>query len=184
MCSPAAGCGRGSHDGKALLHILDTYPRDELLQIGEDALYDTAIGVLNLQERQRIALFMRRDPLERFVSCIVYVPRERYDTLLRQTFAAILAEAAFAGSRCRPIYTHLDDQAAGARPIHHPHHAGGAVAASPSGAFPRRISPVAHRRRSMLRRWRRGSPRPGGSGSTASRPLPRRHSARPRRIAG
>jgi len=92
-----SGLSPDSHDGKALLHILDTYPRDELFQIREDELYDTAIGILNLQERQRIALFVRRDPLERFVTCLVYVPRDRYDTQLRLRFAAILAEA-FAGT--------------------------------------------------------------------------------------
>ncbi|HKS89648.1 MAG TPA: NAD-glutamate dehydrogenase [Stellaceae bacterium] len=102
-----AGLAPDSHDGKALLHILDTFPRDELFQIAEDQLFDTAIAILNLQERQRIALFVRRDPLERFVSCLVYVPRERYDTRLRQNFAAILEEA-FAGT-VGDFYTHLDD---------------------------------------------------------------------------
>jgi glutamate dehydrogenase len=82
-----------SHDGKALLHILDTYPRDELFQIGEDELFETALGILHLQERQRIALFLRRDPFERFVSCLVYVPRERYDTALRERFVRILEDA-------------------------------------------------------------------------------------------
>jgi glutamate dehydrogenase len=96
-----------SHDGKALAHILETYPRDELFQTGENELYDTAIGILNLQERQRIALFARRDPLERFVSCLVFVPRDRYDTALRQRFAAILAEA-FAGTPAA-FYVHLDE---------------------------------------------------------------------------
>ncbi len=98
-----------SHDGKALLHILETYPRDELLQITEDELLDTAIGILNLQERQRIALFVRRDALERFVSCLVYVPRERYDTRLRQSFATII-EAAY-GGRVTDFYAHLDEAA-------------------------------------------------------------------------
>src|SRR4029078_13006562 len=64
-----AGLAPDSHDGKALLHILDTFPRDELFQITENELFDTALGILNLQERQRIALFVRRDPLDRFVSC-------------------------------------------------------------------------------------------------------------------
>jgi len=57
------------HAGRALIHILETFPRDELFQASAGWLHDTAIGVLNLQERQRIALFVRRDPLERFVSC-------------------------------------------------------------------------------------------------------------------
>jgi glutamate dehydrogenase len=104
-----SGLSPASHDGKALLHILETYPRDELFQTDEDALYETAIGILNLQERQRIALFVRRDPLERFVSCLVFAPRERYDTSLRQRFVAIL-EQAFAG-RLSAFYTHIDEGA-------------------------------------------------------------------------
>ncbi len=102
-----SGLPPAGHDGKALIHILDTFPRDELFQADEDWLYHTAIGVLNLQERQRIALFVRRDPLERYVSCLVYVPRERYDTALRRQFAAIL-EDAFAGV-VSGFYTHIDD---------------------------------------------------------------------------
>ncbi|HYM02671.1 MAG TPA: NAD-glutamate dehydrogenase, partial [Stellaceae bacterium] len=102
-----AGFVEASHDGKALLHILETYPRDELFQIGEDELLETALGILNLQDRQRIALFVRRDPFERFVSCLVYVPRERYDTHLRQRFVAILEEA-FA-AKAETFHAHLDD---------------------------------------------------------------------------
>jgi len=102
-----SGLSPESHDGKALLHILDTFPRDELFQIREDELYDIAIGILNLQERQRIALFVRRDPLERFVTCLVYVPRDRYDTQLRLRFAAILEEA-FAG-KVVDFSVHVDE---------------------------------------------------------------------------
>jgi glutamate dehydrogenase len=104
-----AGLSPTSHDGKALLHIIDTFPRDELFQTDEDQLFDTVIGVLNLQERQRIAVFVRRDPLERFVSCFVYVPRDRYDSELRGRFAAILEEA-FAG-QVSTFDTHLDESA-------------------------------------------------------------------------
>jgi glutamate dehydrogenase len=104
-----AGLSPTSHDGKALLHILDTFPRDELFQTDEDQLFDTVIGVLNLQERQRIAVFVRRDPLERFVSCFVYVPRERYDSELRGRFATILEEV-FAG-QVSTFDTHLDESA-------------------------------------------------------------------------
>jgi glutamate dehydrogenase len=104
-----SGLSPTSHDGKALLHILDTFPRDELFQTDEDQLFATVTGILNLQERQRIAVFVRRDPLERFVSCFVYVPRERYDSQLRGRFAAIL-EAAFAG-QVSTFNTHLDESA-------------------------------------------------------------------------
>ncbi len=82
-----------SHDGKALGHILETYPRDELFQMSEDELFDTAMGVLHLQERHRVALFARRDPFDRFVSAMVYVPRDRFDTRLRLKLQNMLAEA-------------------------------------------------------------------------------------------
>ncbi len=88
-----SGFASNSHDGKALLHILETYPRDDLFQIEEDELFEIAMGILHLQERQRIALFMRKDPFERFVSCLAYVARERYSTELRRRFGAILEEA-------------------------------------------------------------------------------------------
>jgi glutamate dehydrogenase len=104
-----SGLSPTSHDGKALLHILDTFPRDELFQTDEDQLFATVTGILNLQERQRIAVFVRRDPLERFVSCFIYVPRERYDSQLRGRFAAIL-EAAFAG-QISTFNIHLDESA-------------------------------------------------------------------------
>ena len=82
-----------SHDGKALLNVLETFPRDELFQISEDDLLATALGILRLQERPRIRLFVRRDPFERFCSCLVYVPREAYATRLRERIQEILATA-------------------------------------------------------------------------------------------
>ena len=88
-----AGFSPASHDGKALLHILETYPRDELFQIDVGELLDISLGVLHLQERQRTALFVRHDPFERFVSCMVYVPRDRFDTRLRLKIQALLAKA-------------------------------------------------------------------------------------------
>jgi glutamate dehydrogenase len=93
----AAGFPPASHDGKALAHILETYPREELLQIEEDVLLDHAMGILHLQERQRTALFVRQDPFKRYVTALVFVPRDRYDTDLRMALAAILEEA-FAGT--------------------------------------------------------------------------------------
>jgi glutamate dehydrogenase len=81
------------HDGKALIHILDNYPRDELFQISENELYNNALGILQLQERQRVALFTRVDRFDRFVGCIIYVPRERWDTNLRNKFKRILEES-------------------------------------------------------------------------------------------
>ncbi|MCB1883574.1 MAG: NAD-glutamate dehydrogenase [Geminicoccaceae bacterium] len=89
----ASGFTRSGHNGKALAHLLETYPRDELFQIGEGELLRTAMEILHLQERQQIRLILRRDPFERFVSCLVYIPRERYNTTVRQRFQEILEDA-------------------------------------------------------------------------------------------
>jgi glutamate dehydrogenase len=92
-----AGFPPSSHDGKALLHILETFSRNELFQASEDELFEMALGVLRLQDRQRIALFVRKDSFERFVSCFIYVPRDRYTAELRLRFQKIL-EVSFAGA--------------------------------------------------------------------------------------
>jgi glutamate dehydrogenase len=81
------------HRGKALLHILDTFPRDELFQSSIQDLLRTTIGILNLQERQRVRFFLRRDAFRRFYSCIVYIPRENYSTAIRRRVESILMEA-------------------------------------------------------------------------------------------
>ncbi|HSW06874.1 NAD-glutamate dehydrogenase [Aquabacterium sp.] len=88
-----AGLAPGSHAGKALINILDTYPRDELFQTSTDELLHTATGILHLGERQRFRLFVRRDPFERFLSCLIFAPRENYTTELRQKWQAILLKA-------------------------------------------------------------------------------------------
>ncbi len=93
-----AGLPRGGHLAKALEHILATYPRDDLFQIGEDDLQHTALGILAAGERQRLRLFVWSDPYERFLSCLIYVPREAYSTELRVKFQDILM-AAFNGVR-------------------------------------------------------------------------------------
>ncbi|EKV32115.1 NAD-specific glutamate dehydrogenase, large form [Caenispirillum salinarum AK4] len=85
-----------SHDGKKLMNILENLPRDELFQSSDEQLLETALGILHLQERQRVALFARMDEFERFVSCLVFVPRDRYDTALRLAAQDIL-EKAFGG---------------------------------------------------------------------------------------
>ncbi|MEX2642206.1 MAG: NAD-glutamate dehydrogenase [Acetobacterales bacterium] len=106
-CIERAGFPPASHDGKALAHILETYPRDELFQISEDDLFDIGLGILHLQDRQRIAVFVRTDPFERFASCQVYFPRDRYNTALRQRTGQIL-ERAFGGS-ISAYYTTVGD---------------------------------------------------------------------------
>src|SRR5438128_7289696 len=88
-----AGLLPAGYSGKALAQILESYPRDELLQIGTDDLYRHAMAILQLGERQRLRLLVRQDAYSRFVSCLIYVPRERYNTELRQRFQRILTEA-------------------------------------------------------------------------------------------
>ena len=88
-----AGLDPNSHDGKALLAILDAYPRDELFQIDEDTLYGHALGILQLQERRRVAMFARRDAVGRFATCLVFAPRERFDAALSDRFCQLLQQA-------------------------------------------------------------------------------------------
>ncbi len=102
-----AGFRPGSHDAKALQHIIDSYPRDELFQISADELFDISLGVLQLQERLRVALFLRRDSFERFVTALIYIPRDRYTTDLRLRIQSIL-EQALAGTVANH-YIQFDD---------------------------------------------------------------------------
>ena len=88
-----AGFPPNSHAEKTLLNVLDTYPRDELFQVCEEEMYETALGILHLQERQRIRLFVHKDRFARFVSCIVFVPRERFNTAIRLQIQGMLEES-------------------------------------------------------------------------------------------
>ncbi len=92
------GLDPASHDGKAVLNVLETYPRDELFQAGVADLIRIVRGVVNLYERRTVRLLARRDPYHRFYSCLVYVPRDRYNTEVRQRIEQI-ALAGFAGTR-------------------------------------------------------------------------------------
>jgi glutamate dehydrogenase len=80
------------HDGKAVLNVLETYPRDELFQASVEDLIRIARGVVNLYERRTVRLLARRDPYHRFYSCLVYVPRDRYNTEVRQRIEQIVLE--------------------------------------------------------------------------------------------
>jgi len=85
-----SGLPHGGHDYKALVDIIETYPRDELLQMSEDDLFEIAMGIFNLGERRRVRLFVRRDNFGRFISCLVYIPRDRYNTRNRERIEQIL----------------------------------------------------------------------------------------------
>src|SRR6202453_627844 len=82
-----------SHDGKALQHILESFPRDELFQAGVPDLIRLVTGIFGLQERPRVRLLLRRDPFRRFYSCLVFVPREKYNTQVRQRIERVIGAA-------------------------------------------------------------------------------------------
>jgi glutamate dehydrogenase len=88
-----AGLSRDSHDGKQLVEILEDYPREELFEISADELTPIALGVLRLSERKQTRLFLRRDRYGRYMSCLVYLPRDRYTTKVRLRAQDILREA-------------------------------------------------------------------------------------------
>ncbi|MCH7866892.1 MAG: NAD-glutamate dehydrogenase [Myxococcales bacterium] len=81
------------HQGRYLEHVLESYPRDELFQIGVSTLAKIATGITRLHERKQVRLFVRRDDYGRYYSCIVYVPRDLYHTELRLKMSDILCEA-------------------------------------------------------------------------------------------
>ncbi|MGS2722403.1 NAD-glutamate dehydrogenase [Porticoccus sp. GXU_MW_L64] len=96
-----------SHDGKALQQLLDVHPRDELFQSSDDELYKNIIGTWQINERRKVRFFMRHDFYGRFVSCMVYVPRDLYNTNVRQRIEAMLSEQL--GASEREFYTYLSE---------------------------------------------------------------------------
>ena len=87
-----AGLWRDSHDGKDLVEILEDFPREELFEISAEELTPIALGVLRLSERKQTRLFLRRDRYGRYMSCLVYLPRDRYTTKVRLRAQDILKE--------------------------------------------------------------------------------------------
>jgi glutamate dehydrogenase len=86
-----AGFDPASHSGKALMNVLESYPRDELFQVDLDTLFHFAMDVLALSERPRLRVLARADRFDRFVSILVYVPKDRYDTQIRLRIGEYLA---------------------------------------------------------------------------------------------
>ncbi len=103
----ASGFIQGSHDARALRHVLEKYPRDELFQIDVPELLEIGKNIAKLQERQRIALFMRKDIFGDYISCLVYIPRDRFGTDLRVNIQNILEEET--RGTCVNFYTKMDD---------------------------------------------------------------------------
>lgn len=88
-----ANAAPGGHTEHRLKNILENHPRDELFQIDEDELLSQALGILHLYDRPRVGLFERRDPLDRFVSVLLFLPRDQYDSELERRAGEILAQA-------------------------------------------------------------------------------------------
>jgi glutamate dehydrogenase len=87
-----SGFDPDSHSGKALVNVLESYPRDELFQVDEDTLYRFAVEILYLEERPRVRVLARRDRFDRFVSVLVFIPRERYNSTTREAIGRFLAD--------------------------------------------------------------------------------------------
>ncbi|TRC72194.1 NAD-glutamate dehydrogenase [Mesorhizobium sp. WSM4310] len=88
-----SGFNPGDHSGKALINVLESYPRDELFQVPVPILRKHAEAILGLVERPRVRALVRADQFDRFVSILVFVPRDRYDSVVREKIGAYLKTA-------------------------------------------------------------------------------------------
>jgi glutamate dehydrogenase len=87
-----AGFGSSAHLGKELAQVLEVLPRDDLFQTSVDELFNTAMAIVQIQERNKIRVFLRRDPYGRFCYCLAYVPRDVYSTETRMKIQQVLME--------------------------------------------------------------------------------------------
>ena len=88
----ASGYEPMSHAAKAMMDVLENYPRDELFQTSVEELIPITSAVMHTRERRQLRLFLRRDTYGRYWSCLVYLPRDRYNTAVRERIAAILKD--------------------------------------------------------------------------------------------
>ncbi|MCW5724502.1 MAG: NAD-glutamate dehydrogenase [Maricaulaceae bacterium] len=88
-----AGKTPGTHNEKKLRNIVENYPRDELFQANEDELLEISLGVLHLFDRPRTKMFIRRDRFDRFISVLLFVPRDRYSSKVREQAGELIREA-------------------------------------------------------------------------------------------
>ena len=88
-----SGLSPQGYDEKRLLHIIRTLPRDDLIQGTEDQVFQAAMAIMHFDERRRIRFLVRPDVYNRFISCLVYVPRESFNTELRMKMQKVLMEA-------------------------------------------------------------------------------------------
>ena len=102
-----SGFASASYNKKALKNVLETFPRDELFQVSEQELLRVATGIVDLHERPRTKLFVRQDRYDRYVSALVFIPRENFNSQARQQIGDILVEA-YKG-RLSAFYPHYDE---------------------------------------------------------------------------
>ena len=88
----ACGFAPGSYRDKALINVLETYPREELIESAADDLQHIAAGIVMLQEHPRVRVFLRNDSWGRYVSALVYMPRDRFDTTVRRKIIKLLSD--------------------------------------------------------------------------------------------
>ena len=88
-----SGYSESSHGGKAIMDVLETFPRDELFQTPVPELASIVEKIAHLKERRQVRMFVRRDPYGRFLSCLIYLPRDRYTTAVRRRMEEILMGA-------------------------------------------------------------------------------------------
>ncbi len=164
-----AGFDANSHSGKALTNVLEHFPRDELFQIDDDSLFHFALAILQLDERPRVRVLARRDRFDRFVSVLVYVPRDRYDSDIRVKIGDYLSRA-FIG-RVSAFYPFFPEG-----PLVRVHfiigRSGGAAPAIDSATLEREVGG----NRSLVERRIERCARPGQfarQGARVVRPLPR-----------
>ena len=112
-----SGFDPDGHSGKAFAAVLENYSRDELFQIDEDTLYQFVLAIMHLDERPRVRVLPRRDRFDRFVSVMVFVPRERYE------FVDARRDRQLSGERLQRarlgVLSVLPRRSAGARAFHH-----------------------------------------------------------------
>ncbi|WP_072687815.1 NAD-glutamate dehydrogenase [Rhodococcus marinonascens] len=87
-----AGFQLNSFSGQAMLEVIQSFPRTELFSSSADTLFDTVTAVHSIGLRRQVRLFLREDFLGRFVSCLIYLPRDRYTTRVRLAMQDILLQ--------------------------------------------------------------------------------------------
>ena len=120
-----AGKAPGTHNAKKLRNTVENFPRDELFQTDENDLLEICLGILHLHDRPRTKLFIRRDQFDRFVSALLFVPRDRYNSQVREQAGELIREAF--GGRLSAYYPQFGDSSLarvhfiiGLNPFDHP----------------------------------------------------------------